>query len=128
MDEQEKMPDSKYFGHDELADPAVDPVAEPRGTIPTEDAPPVPEPEAFPVGHDYRPYIQYVRKESTEVGEPMIVNMGPQHPSTHGVLRVELIMSGEEVQDVRCHIGYMHRCAEKESENSNYLQIVPYTD
>lgn len=121
MDVQEKMPDSRYFGQTEFAERA-EPVA------PQSAAAPVPEPAAFPVSHDYRPYVQYVRQESNEFGEPMVVNMGPQHPSTHGVLRVELLMSGEEVQNLRCHIGYMHRCAEKESENSTYLQIVPYTD
>jgi len=80
--------------------------------------------------HDFRPKVQYVGTDGSpiDVGETMTVSMGPQHPSTHGVLRVEVRLSGEEVEDLRCHIGYMHRCAEKESENSTYIQIVPYTD
>jgi len=76
----------------------------------------------------YRPKVEYVRSDTPDSGDLMTINMGPQHPSTHGVLRIELKMSGEEIQDARCHIGYMHRCAEKESENSTYIQIVPYVD
>ena len=42
--------------------------------------------------------------------DEMIVNIGPQHPSTHGVLRLEVITSGEEIVEVVPHIGYLHRC------------------
>ena len=90
--------------------------------------PPLPAQPGITIGHDFRPAIQYAGWNGSDIGEAMTVNMGPQHPSTHGVLRVELRLSGEEVQDLRCHIGYMHRCAEKEAENSTYIQIVPYTD
>ena len=54
--------------------------------------------------------------------------MGPQHPSTHGVLRLELKLDGEIVRDAIPHIGYLHRCFEKHSENLNYQQIIPFTD
>jgi NADH-quinone oxidoreductase subunit D len=54
--------------------------------------------------------------------------MGPQHPSTHGVLRLELRTDGEVVRAARPHIGYLHRCFEKIAENVNYIQVVPYTD
>ena len=60
--------------------------------------------------------------------DEMIVNMGPQHPSTHGVLRLELKLDGEIVRDAIPHIGYLHRCFEKHSENLNYQQIIPFTD
>ncbi len=60
--------------------------------------------------------------------EEMILNMGPQHPSTHGVLRLELVTDGEVVTEAEPHIGYLHRCAEKIGENVNYQQFVPYTD
>ncbi len=61
--------------------------------------------------------------------EEMVISMGPQHPSTHGVLRLELVVDGEIVVDVIPHIGYLHRCFEKHCEHmSNYQQIVPYTD
>ena len=60
--------------------------------------------------------------------EEMLVNMGPQHPSTHGVLRVVLRTDGEMVLEAVPHIGYLHRCAEKIGENVPYYQYVPYTD
>src|SRR4030066_292827 len=60
--------------------------------------------------------------------DEMILNMGPQHPSTHGVLRLELRTDGEIVVDVRVHIGYLHRCFEKHCENVDYPGVIPYTD
>lgn len=60
--------------------------------------------------------------------EEMLVNMGPQHPSTHGVLRVVLRTDGEMVLETVPHIGYLHRCAEKIGENVAYYQYIPYTD
>ena len=60
--------------------------------------------------------------------EEMLVNMGPQHPSTHGVLRVVLRTDGEMVLEAVPHIGYLHRCAEKIGENVAYYQYIPYTD
>ncbi|MGE5315327.1 MAG: NADH-quinone oxidoreductase subunit D [Acidobacteriota bacterium] len=61
--------------------------------------------------------------------EEMILNMGPQHPSTHGVLRLELVVDGEIVVDVIPHLGYLHRCFEKHAESmTNYQQVVPYVD
>ncbi len=59
----------------------------------------------------------------------MVVSMGPQHPSTHGVLRLELVVDGEVVNDVVPHIGYLHRCFEKHAEHmTNYQQVIPYCD
>lgn len=61
--------------------------------------------------------------------DEMIINMGPQHPSTHGVLRLEIVVDGEIVVDVIPHIGYMHRCFEKHAEHmTNYQQVLPYCD
>lgn len=60
--------------------------------------------------------------------EHMVLNMGPQHPSTHGVLRLELEIEGELVINVRPHLGYLHRCFEKHCEAMTYPQIVPYVD
>jgi NADH-quinone oxidoreductase subunit D len=60
--------------------------------------------------------------------EEMVLNMGPQHPSTHGVLRLELVLEGEIIQKVTPHIGYLHRCFEKHTEAMTYPQVVPYTD
>jgi NADH-quinone oxidoreductase subunit D len=60
--------------------------------------------------------------------DEMLVNMGPQHPSTHGVLRLVLRTDGEIVSEVVPHMGYLHRCAEKIGENLQPIQFVPYTD
>ena len=58
----------------------------------------------------------------------MIINLGPQHPSTHGVLRLEVLMDGEIVKEVVPHIGYLHRCFEKHAENMPYNQVIPFVD
>lgn len=60
--------------------------------------------------------------------DEMLVNMGPQHPSTHGVLRLVLRTDGEVVREVTPHLGYLHRCAEKIGENVTAIQFIPYTD
>jgi NADH-quinone oxidoreductase subunit D len=60
--------------------------------------------------------------------EEMILNIGPQHPSTHGVLRLEVISDGEYIKEVIPHIGYLHRCFEKHAEALAYNQIIPYVD
>jgi NADH-quinone oxidoreductase subunit D len=57
-----------------------------------------------------------------------VINLGPQHPSTHGVLRLETEVEGEIVSEVWPRIGYLHRCFEKCAENSTYPQVIPYTD
>ncbi len=61
-------------------------------------------------------------------GEPMVVYMGPQHPSTHGVLQVELHTDGEVVERAVPRIGFLHRCKEKIGESVAYESYVPYTD
>lgn len=60
--------------------------------------------------------------------DEMLVNMGPQHPSTHGVLRLLLRTDGEIVHECTPHIGYLHRCAEKIGEHLSPPQYIPYTD
>lgn len=60
--------------------------------------------------------------------EEMILSMGPQHPSTHGVLRLEVVSDGEVVVDVIPHLGYLHRCFEKHAEALPFNQIIPYVD
>jgi len=62
---------------------------------------------------------------STEI---MTVNMGPQHPSTHGVLRLVIELDGEIIQKITPHIGYLHRGVEKLSEHRTYHQTIPLTD
>jgi NADH-quinone oxidoreductase subunit D len=61
-------------------------------------------------------------------GSELVLNMGPQHPSTHGVLRVVLKLDGERVTGLECVIGYLHRGVEKIAENRTYTMFVPYVD
>ncbi|MFQ6676890.1 MAG: NADH-quinone oxidoreductase subunit D [Fidelibacterota bacterium] len=58
----------------------------------------------------------------------MTLNIGPQHPSTHGVLRLKVKTDGEIISEVEPIIGYLHRCFEKHCENVTYEQVIPYTD
>jgi len=69
-----------------------------------------------------REYMLDVRTQDMEV------NMGPQHPATHGVMRVLIRCDGELVTGAQPHLGYLHRCAEKIGENVEWLQYLPYTD
>src|ERR1700704_4951631 len=61
-------------------------------------------------------------------GRRMVLNMGPQHPSTHGVLRLLLELDGETIVSCRPDIGYLHTGIEKEFEVKNYQQGVTLTD
>jgi NADH-quinone oxidoreductase subunit C/D len=60
--------------------------------------------------------------------EELLLNMGPQHPSTHGVLRVVLMLDGERIVKATPDLGYLHRGVEKLSEGLTYMQIIPHTD
>jgi NADH-quinone oxidoreductase subunit D len=68
--------------------------------------------------------LEYSQMES----DRMRLNVGPQHPSTHGVLRLEVEIDGEIVTEVIPHIGYLHRCFEKHCEKMTYPQVIPYVD
>jgi NADH-quinone oxidoreductase subunit D len=68
--------------------------------------------------------LEYSQVES----DRMRINMGPQHPSSHGVLRLEVEVGGEIVTEVIPHLGYLHRSFEKYCEKMTYQQIIPYID
>ena len=63
-----------------------------------------------------------------DVGEKLVLNIGPSHPSTHGVLRLVLELDGEVITKVDTDVGYLHRGDEKIAENMTWNQFVPYTD
>jgi len=67
------------------------------------------------------------RRDSLKT-EELLINMGPQHPSTHGVLRLVVRTDGEMVREAWPQIGFLHRCFEKIAESLEYAQVVPYTD
>lgn len=74
---------------------------------------------ATPSSADESPDIQ---------GEKMVLNMGPSHPATHGVLRIVLELDGEIITKATPDVGYLHRGDEKIAENMTYTQFIPYTD
>lgn len=66
--------------------------------------------------------------EQEVAGEKMVLNMGPSHPATHGVLRIILELDGEMITKAIPDVGYLHRGDEKIAENMTYTQFIPYTD
>jgi NADH-quinone oxidoreductase subunit D len=80
------------------------------------------KPENFKLSDPNKYQLQNLKSEE------MILSLGPQHPSTHGVLRMEVISDGELIVDVVPHLGYLHRCFEKHAESLPFNQIIPYVD
>lgn len=72
--------------------------------------------------------LKSVQTSGELLGETLTLNMGPSHPSTHGVLRVLLEMDGEIITKAMPDVGYLHRGDEKIAENMQFNQFVPYTD
>ncbi|GAB4022688.1 MAG: NADH-quinone oxidoreductase subunit D [Bdellovibrio sp.] len=73
-------------------------------------------------------FIDINTKEEQLKTNLLTLNMGPQHPATHGVLRVEIKTDSEVVAEATPYIGYLHRCMEKHSENLDYRGVIPFTD
>ncbi len=80
----------------------------------------------------YLGLLKSVSQNEAEIGglntDYMVVNLGPQHPSTHGVFRMAVILDGENVVDLKPIVGYLHRNHEKIGERNTYLQNMPFTD
>ena len=72
--------------------------------------------------------IDNLQDNSSIKADEMVLNMGPQHPSTHGVLRLKIHTDGEIVSKIDPIMGYLHRCFEKHCENLSYEQVVPFVD
>ena len=90
------------------------------------------DPEAYEPVKDNIRAVDYADLRADVVAgfstDPFVVNMGPQHPSTHGVFRMRLVLDGETVLKLEPIVGYMHRNHEKIGERTGYLQIMPYVD
>lgn len=71
---------------------------------------------------------QYNEEQEKLHTDLLTLNMGPQHPATHGVLRVEIKTDSEVVAQAIPHLGYLHRCMEKHCEDVDYRGVIPYTD
>ncbi|OYR56164.1 NADH-quinone oxidoreductase subunit D [Halorubrum halodurans] len=94
--------------------------------------------KGHPLREEYdrdRPQIVALREHANPIsddrreGDTMFLNVGPHHPSTHGVLHLEVVLDGEEVVDVDPDVGYIHRCEEQMCQESTYRhQIMPYPD
>lgn len=82
----------------------------------------------LPIGPDPEKVDQALADWEDVHGDRMTLHMGPQHPATHGVLRLELVTDGEMIVKATPHIGYLHRCFEKICENMTWPQVIPYTD
>ena len=73
--------------------------------------------------------LKELAKQTNKIhGDQYIINIGPQHPATHGVLRFRLALDGEEIRKIDIHCGYIHRGIEKMSEKLTYPQILALTD
>lgn len=72
--------------------------------------------------------MKRIQNQDGLLTDQIIVNLGPQHPSTHGVFRMVALMDGETIVDLKPVMGYLHRNHEKIGERNTFLQIMPYTD
>ena len=96
--------------------------------IPRFDEPPVDHIEGEVPEEDKKPFLSQPSTASSHRREELLLNMGPQHPSTHGVVRVVLELDGERIIKATPDLGYLHRGVEKLAEGLAYMQIIPHTD
>ncbi|MBX3333183.1 MAG: NADH dehydrogenase (quinone) subunit D [Nitrospira sp.] len=96
--------------------------------IPRFDEPPVEDIVGEVPEEDKKPFLSQPSTSSSHRREELLLNMGPQHPSTHGVVRVVLELDGERIIKATPDLGYLHRGVEKLAEGLAYMQIIPHTD
>ena len=96
--------------------------------IPRLDEAPVETTESEIPEHEKQAFRAEAAPTGSRRREELLLNMGPQHPSTHGVLRVVLELDGERIVKATPDLGYLHRGVEKLSEGLAYMQIIPHTD
>src|SRR5881227_3023410 len=87
-----------------------------------------PDPVTRVVAADAAMRNQQAEQSGDDIGEKMVLNMGPSHPATHGVLRLVRELDGEIITKATPDVGFLHRGDEKIAENMQYNQFVPYTD
>src|SRR6059058_2393516 len=87
-----------------------------------------PDPVTRVVAADAAMRNQQAEQSGDDIGEKMVLNMGPSHPATHGVLRIVLELDGEIITKATPDVGFLHRGDEKIAENMTYTQFIPYTD
>jgi NADH:ubiquinone oxidoreductase subunit D/NADH:ubiquinone oxidoreductase subunit C len=90
------------------------------------------DPKKYEPDNEQTLYQKLILKSSSTPNslhtDQLIVNLGPQHPSTHGVFRMVAALEGETIVDLKPVVGYLHRNHEKIGERNTFLQIMPYTD
>jgi NADH-quinone oxidoreductase subunit C/D len=96
--------------------------------IPRLDEPPVEQREGEIPEEQKKAFLADSGPSGSRRREELLLNMGPQHPSTHGVLRVVLELDGERIVKATPDLGYLHRGVEKLAEGLAYMQIIPHTD
>lgn len=96
--------------------------------IPRLDEPPAELSEEIPAAEKQTFLANGEAPASSRRTEELLLNMGPQHPSTHGVLRVVLELDGERIVKATPDLGYLHRGVEKLAEGLHYMQVIPHTD
>ena len=96
--------------------------------IPRLDEPPVEQREGEISEEQKKPFLSDRGVTGKRRQEELLLNMGPQHPSTHGVVRVVLELDGERIIKATPDLGYLHRGVEKLAEGLAYMQIIPHTD
>jgi len=96
--------------------------------IPRLDEPPVEQTEGEISEEQKKPFLSDHGAAGKRRREELLLNMGPQHPSTHGVVRVVLELDGERIIKATPDLGYLHRGVEKLAEGLAYMQIIPHTD
>lgn len=96
--------------------------------IPRLDEPPAAMPESEIPEEKKKPFLAEANLSGSRRREELLLNMGPQHPSTHGVLRVVLELDGERIVKATPDLGYLHRGVEKLAEGLAYMQVIPHTD
>src|SRR5438552_7528772 len=87
-----------------------------------------PDPVTRLVAADAAMRDKQAEQSGDDIGEKMVLNMGPSHPATHGVVRLVLELDGEVITKAIPDVGFLHRGDEKIAENMQYNQFVPYTD
>lgn len=96
--------------------------------IPRLDEPPVEQVDGEIPENQKKPFLSERKASGSRRQEELLLNMGPQHPSTHGVLRVVLELDGERIVKATPDLGYLHRGVEKLAEGLAYMQVIPHTD
>ncbi len=123
-----RWPAGSFFFAEERLSPWGGNYRYPEGYAPETAVAECPPPAAADVGRELAGPGEFARGEPTAGSQRLAINMGPQHPSTHGVFQMQLVLEGETVVGLKPVMGYMHRNHEKIGERNLWLMNMAYTD